>query len=182
MDRRPTMNLSRFHCSLLLVAVAAFAQEKEYKPKEEKLPGPPVAQPIAYSHKTHVAMGMKCTNCHTMPGDGFAATFPKETMCMGCHTTVKKESPEIQKLAAFAAKKEPVPWVRIYRVPRYRLVQPRPPHEEKRLRHVPRRSRPAPRSLPGKIHIYEHLHGLPRRSRCPQWMRRLPCEPVASFS
>jgi hypothetical protein len=62
-------------------------------------------------------MGMKCTNCHTMPGDGFAATFPKETMCMGCHTTVKKESPEIQKLAAFAAKKEPVPWVRIYRVP-----------------------------------------------------------------
>ena len=110
------MNLSRFLCSLLLVAAAA-AQEKEYKPKEEKLPGPPVVQPIAYSHKTHVAMGMKCTNCHTMPGDGFAATFPKETMCMGCHTTVKKESGEIQKLAAFAAKKEPVPWVRIYRVP-----------------------------------------------------------------
>ena len=87
------MNLSRFLCSLLLVAAAALAQEKEYKPKEEKLPGPPVTQPIAYSHKTHVAMGMKCTNCHTMPGDGFAATFPKETMCMGCHTTVKKESP-----------------------------------------------------------------------------------------
>ena len=81
------MNLSRFLCSLLLV-VAAAAQEKEYKPKEEKLPGPPVTQPIAYSHKTHVAMGMKCTNCHTMPGDGFAATFPKETMCMGCHTTI----------------------------------------------------------------------------------------------
>ena len=36
---------------------------------------------------------------------------------MGCHTTIKKESPEIQKLAAFAAKKEPVPWQRVYRVP-----------------------------------------------------------------
>ncbi|MBL8237844.1 MAG: cytochrome c3 family protein [Bryobacterales bacterium] len=112
------MSTLRFRCSVLLVAALSLtAQEKEYKPKEEKLPGDPVAQPIAYSHKTHVAMGMKCANCHTMPGDGFAATFPKETMCMGCHATVKKESAEIQKLAAFAAKKEPVPWARVYKNP-----------------------------------------------------------------
>jgi len=112
------MSSLRFRCSLLLIAVLALTgQEKEYKAKEEKLPGPPVQQPIAYSHKTHLAQGMKCTNCHTMPGEGFAATYPKETMCMGCHTSIKKDSPEIQKLAAFAAKKEPVPWARVYRVP-----------------------------------------------------------------
>ena len=112
------MSLLRFRCSFLLLAVLALAgQEKEYKAKEEKLPGPPVIQPIAYSHKTHLALGLKCTNCHTMPGEGFAATYPKESFCMGCHSSIKKESPEIQKLAGFAAKKEPVPWVRVYRVP-----------------------------------------------------------------
>lgn len=111
-------NLSRFLCSLALAAALGLpAQENEYKPKPEKIPGDPVAQPIAYSHKKHVAQGMKCTNCHTMPGDGFTATFPKETMCMGCHASIQKDSPEIQKLAAFAAKKEAVPWARVYRVP-----------------------------------------------------------------
>ena len=36
---------------------------------------------------------------------------------MGCHTSIKKESAEIRKLAAFAAKKEPVPWARVYQLP-----------------------------------------------------------------
>jgi predicted CXXCH cytochrome family protein len=111
------MNLLRFLFSLSLVA---FAQQKEYRPKEEKLPGPPVAQPIAYSHKIHAGqLAMKCTMCHTIPAtdEGFKATFPKEAVCMGCHSSIKKESPEIQKLAAFVAKKQPVPWERVYRLP-----------------------------------------------------------------
>jgi hypothetical protein len=108
--------LYRISATALLLAAACWAQ-KEYKPKEEKLPGPPVPQPIAYSHKTHVALGLKCTGCHTIPGEGFQATYPKEAFCMGCHTTIKKESAEIRKLAAFAAKKEPVTWARIYQLP-----------------------------------------------------------------
>lgn len=36
---------------------------------------------------------------------------------MGCHTSIAKDSPEIKKLAEFAAKKTPVPWNRVYRVP-----------------------------------------------------------------
>jgi hypothetical protein len=120
------MNLLRSLCNrpaayLGLTAVfwvmLLFGQQKPYREREEKIPGDPVKQPIAYSHKTHVALGLKCANCHTIPGEGFLATYPKETVCMGCHKTVKKESPEIQKLAAFAAKNEPVPWVRIYQVP-----------------------------------------------------------------
>lgn len=110
------MSLLRFLCSVVCIAGLA-AQQKEYKAKEEKIPGPPIAQPIAYSHKTHLAQGLKCANCHTMPGDGFNATFPKESFCMGCHASIKKESPEIQKLAAFAARKEPVPWKRVYSLP-----------------------------------------------------------------
>jgi hypothetical protein len=113
------MNSLRLRYSVLVIGaiLALAAQQKEYKPKEEKIPGDPVTQPIAYSHKKHVAMGLKCANCHTMPGDGFLATYPKESVCMGCHSSVKTDSPEIQKLAAFAAKKESVPWARVYRVP-----------------------------------------------------------------
>jgi hypothetical protein len=76
-------------------------------------------QPIPYSHKTHLKMGLKCNECHTMPGKGEAATFPAESKCMTCHAAVKKESKHIQVLAEYAAKKEPVPWVRVYKLPGY---------------------------------------------------------------
>lgn len=76
-------------------------------------------QPIPYSHKKHLALGLECTGCHTMPGKGEAATFPAESKCMTCHVSVKKESAAIQKLAEFARKKEAVPWVRVYKLPAY---------------------------------------------------------------
>lgn len=112
------MNLLRSRYSFMLLAALLAAQvPADRKAKEVKVPGDAVAQPIAYSHKTHLALGLKCAGCHTMPGDGFAATYPKESTCMGCHTSIKKESVEIQKLAAFAAKSAPVPWARVYRLP-----------------------------------------------------------------
>ncbi|MGH9659231.1 MAG: cytochrome c3 family protein [Bryobacteraceae bacterium] len=113
------MNSSRSRCSVwLLVAVLSLgAQPKPYQPREEKLPGDPVKQPIAYSHRVHLSLGLKCANCHTIPGEGFLATYPAESFCMGCHAGVKKDSAEIRKLAAFAENKQPVPWARIYRVP-----------------------------------------------------------------
>jgi hypothetical protein len=76
-------------------------------------------QPLAYSHKTHVGLGLKCNTCHTMPGNGEKATFPPESLCMSCHASVKTESLHIQKLAEFAKEKKPVPWVRVYRLPGY---------------------------------------------------------------
>jgi hypothetical protein len=103
--------------ALFFVTAAILAPQKTYQPKAEVLPGPPVKQPVAYSHKTHIAAGLKCNNCHTMPGDGAQATYPRESLCMGCHQSIKAESPEIQKLAEFAKAKKTVPWVRIYRVP-----------------------------------------------------------------
>lgn len=78
-----------------------------------------VEQPLPYSHKTHVAVGLKCTGCHAMPGNGEMATFPPESLCMACHASVKKDSPYIKKLAQFAKDKKPVPWVRVYQLPAY---------------------------------------------------------------
>lgn len=76
-------------------------------------------QPLPYSHKTHVKLGLRCAGCHTMPGKGEMATFPPESLCMTCHASIKKDSPAIQKLAAFAKDKKPAPWVRIYKLPDY---------------------------------------------------------------
>ncbi|MDX2151743.1 MAG: cytochrome c3 family protein [Bryobacteraceae bacterium] len=76
-------------------------------------------QPIPYSHKTHVALGLKCNSCHKNPDPGEAMGFPAESFCMTCHQAVKRESPHIQKLAAAAKDKKPIDWVRVYRLPEF---------------------------------------------------------------
>jgi hypothetical protein len=76
-------------------------------------------QPVPYSHKTHLAMGLKCNACHKNPDPGEAMGFPSEAFCMGCHRSVKSESPHIQKLAAASTDKQPLPWVRIYHLPQF---------------------------------------------------------------
>jgi hypothetical protein len=76
---------------------------------------PPV-QPIPYSHKTHLALGLECSTCHTNPDPGKLMTFPATSTCMSCHATVAKSKPAIQKLAAFAKSQQDVPWVRVYAV------------------------------------------------------------------
>ncbi|MBI3471917.1 MAG: cytochrome c3 family protein [Candidatus Solibacter usitatus] len=79
----------------------------------------PPTQPIPYSHKQHLALGLKCKDCHTQPDPGELMTLPATSRCMACHAGVKKDSPAIQKLAAFDRDKRPVPWVRVYQIPSY---------------------------------------------------------------
>jgi hypothetical protein len=76
---------------------------------------PPV-QPIPYSHRTHLALGLECKTCHTNPEPGKLMTFPAASTCMSCHAAVAKGKPSIQKLAAFAKSQEVLPWVRVYAV------------------------------------------------------------------
>ena len=74
---------------------------------------PPV-QPLPYSHKTHLALGLTCASCHTNPDPGRLMTFPATGRCMQCHQAVAHEKPAIQKLAEFAKSGAPIPWVRVY--------------------------------------------------------------------
>ena len=106
---------------LAVVASCAFllAQKPTPPAVEEKLPREPPTQPIPFSHKTHATQRIKCRDCHTVPNPGFESGLPKEVVCMGCHVTIKKDSPFIQKLAEFARSKTPVPWARVYSVPDY---------------------------------------------------------------
>ena len=43
-------------------------------------------------------------------------TFPATSTCMSCHISVATKKPAIQKLAAYSKSREPIPWVRIYKV------------------------------------------------------------------
>jgi hypothetical protein len=93
-----------------------WAQSTQVKPFQPKAPP---EQPIPFSHKTHAGTaGVKCMDCHTIRPPGDAAGIPRENVCMGCHASIKKESAAIHKLAEYSGQKKPVPWVRVYRLPR----------------------------------------------------------------
>ena len=79
----------------------------------------PPQQPVPYSHKTHLAMGLKCDSCHRNADPGEFMGFPAESFCMSCHQVIKADSPHIAKLAAAAREKKPIPWVRVYQLPKY---------------------------------------------------------------
>jgi c(7)-type cytochrome triheme protein len=88
---------------LLLLAVGSDGQQPQ--------------QPIPYSHRVHLALGLQCGSCHENADPGEYMGFPRETFCMGCHQAIKADSPNIEKLAAAARDQKPVPWVRVYRLP-----------------------------------------------------------------
>ena len=71
-------------------------------------------QPIAYTHKVHLANGMQCINCHTGVDTGPDAELPSVKLCMTCHQFIAADRPEIRKLAAYFERGEDIPWQRVY--------------------------------------------------------------------
>lgn len=81
---------------------------------------PAPAQPIAFNHKVHARdLKLKCKLCHPNSGSGETMQIAKASACMQCHSAIKTDSPEIQKLAAFAKSDRDIPWVRVYEIPSY---------------------------------------------------------------
>lgn len=111
MRRRRTAALA---ASLLVVALWTLAPAADNPPA----PRPP-RQPVPYSHKLHLAMGLACKNCHTNPDPGEMMGIPTVKVCMGCHKTIKTDSPHIQKLARHAEEKTEPEWARVYQIPSY---------------------------------------------------------------
>ena len=75
-------------------------------------------QPIAFSHKIHAGQyEIACQYCHTGVEIGKSANIPSVNICMNCHSSIKTDSPEIQKLYAAQESGEPIEWVRIHNLP-----------------------------------------------------------------
>jgi cytochrome c553 len=85
--------------ALLLVGTAAFwvvaaFDDRGYAP----------VQPIAFSHKLHAGdLKLDCRYCHSGADKGRHATIPASQVCMGCHSQVATDKPEIDKLAKLHA-------------------------------------------------------------------------------
>jgi len=75
---------------------------------------PVPVQPIAYTHKVHLANGMQCVNCHTGVDTGPDAQLPSIKLCMMCHQAIATDKPEIKKMAAYYERGEDVTWQRVY--------------------------------------------------------------------
>lgn len=77
-------------------------------------------QPINFSHKIHAGDNkIPCMYCHIFADRSRVASVPSVQKCMGCHKTIKTDSPLIQQLTAYWDKKEPIPWVKVHNLPDY---------------------------------------------------------------
>ncbi len=75
-------------------------------------------QPIAFSHKIHAGQyEIDCQYCHTGVEIGKSANIPSVNICMNCHSSIKTDSPQIQKLYAAQESGRPIEWVRVHNLP-----------------------------------------------------------------
>lgn len=101
---------------MFLVALSAAAQSAKQEVPDNPAPKAGPAQPIPFSHRTHLGLDLACEGCHSNPEPGRMMTFPATSVCMQCHEVVATSKPAIQKLTEFAKSGQAVPWVRVYEV------------------------------------------------------------------
>jgi hypothetical protein len=75
-------------------------------------------QPINFSHKVHAGDNqISCLYCHSGAEKSKVAGIPAASTCMNCHSQIRKDSPEIQKVATAITENKPIEWVRVHRLP-----------------------------------------------------------------
>jgi hypothetical protein len=117
--RECTMFLSVLCPAVLLVlALGARAQEAG---EDQEVPDNVAVheapeQPIPYSHKTHLALGLTCEMCHATTASNALMGFPATSTCMSCHNSIATDQPAIIELSNIANSGQPIPWQRVYRV------------------------------------------------------------------
>lgn len=74
-------------------------------------------QPIAFSHKKHAGeMQISCFYCHSGAEKSPTAGVPSTQTCMNCHSVVKRDSPEVQKVIASWESNKPIEWVKVHKL------------------------------------------------------------------
>jgi mono/diheme cytochrome c family protein len=84
------------------------------------VPGAP-RQPIFFSHLIHAgSFQIDCQYCHADARRSQFAGLPSVDRCLGCHKIIgAQDNPEIAKIRAYAERGEPIPWVRVFKVPEF---------------------------------------------------------------
>jgi hypothetical protein len=75
-------------------------------------------QPINFSHKIHAGDNkISCLYCHSSADKSKVAGVPSASLCMNCHTKIKPDSPEIQKIINALNQNKPIEWVKVNDLP-----------------------------------------------------------------
>jgi len=92
------------------------------------VPGAP-RQPILFSHLIHAgSFGIECQFCHADARRSEYAGLPSVERCMGCHKIIgAQDNPEIGKIHGYSQRGEPIPWVRVFKLPEFTHF-PHKPH------------------------------------------------------
>ena len=100
--------------AVLVAGTAAFTQSFSVQLGNTKGP----AQPVNFNHEIHAGQNqMDCLYCHNGAAKSPVANIPAASTCMGCHRVVATDKPEVQKLAGYVERGEPIPWVEVHRLP-----------------------------------------------------------------
>jgi len=93
-----------------------------------EVPGAP-RQPIFFSHLIHAgSFQIDCQFCHADARRSEYAGVPSVERCLGCHKVIgAQDNPEIAKIQQYADRGEPIPWVRVFKVPEFTHF-PHKPH------------------------------------------------------
>ena len=92
------------------------------------VPGAP-RQPIFFSHLIHAgSFQIDCQYCHADARRSEYAGLPSVERCVGCHKIIGvQDNPEIGKIHEFARRGQPIPWVRVFKMPEFTFF-PHAPH------------------------------------------------------
>jgi mono/diheme cytochrome c family protein len=86
-------------------------------------------QPILFSHVIHAgSFQIACQYCHADARRSEYAGLPSVERCLGCHKIIgAQDNPEIAKIHDYAKRGQPIPWVRVFKVPEFTYF-PHKPH------------------------------------------------------
>jgi hypothetical protein len=81
-------------------------------------------QPVPFSHKIHAGeLGLDCRYCHSFVEVSGHANVPTNQTCFNCHGAgkgnIKSASPKLEKVMKAQETGQPVPWVKLHKVPDY---------------------------------------------------------------
>jgi mono/diheme cytochrome c family protein len=91
---------------------------------------PPIApaQPIRFNHVVHAgSFQIPCQYCHADARRSPYAGLPSVDRCMGCHKVIgAQDNPEIAKIHGYWQRREPIPWVQVFKLPEYTYFSHKP--------------------------------------------------------
>jgi len=85
-------------------------------------------QPIFFNHVVHVgSFRIPCQYCHADARRSTFAGLPSVQRCMSCHVIIgAQDNPEIKKIHDYWNRRQPIPWVRVFKVPEFTYFSHKP--------------------------------------------------------